>query len=547
MGTTVGTVGYLNARPLTDSIDRSRWPVVADVPSRIATELAEGRVDVALVPVAAVLADWMDLRVVPGHCIGADGPVESVLLVAETPPSEWTEVLLDGESRTSAVLATLLMRRGPLSEQVQDGVAIRRVEPGTAMDSARGSTAALVIGDAARLVPERHTVRLDLAELWKAWTGLPFVFAVWAGRPDLEPELVSHLREAGSLGVAAVESTYTGADRIYLTEHIRYVLDDRALMGLRRFGALACQEGLLAREDVELFGPTAREVPREAGLTDVLERAVDGEPVSEADLARLDRGAELADLAAAADLIRRAHVADDSVDFRLGVTGASGDAVATAVAAGASEVRLAASVHAEQAKPWIAAHPTVRFIAPEQTAVDAAADWAEVGAWGWPTEVTGHAHAVEAWLRGAEIAAGHGLAVVARLAVGQGESASDRAAALLRLREFHNRVGLAALRVEAAEAPGKPAGSQDNTATDHLRAVALATLALPSVPIVASPESEGLGMAQASLNVGARDFGVVMCDGETDTWEATSAECERLIRDAGFQPRRIDGGADLRC
>ena len=67
MGTTVGTVGYLNARPLTDSIDRSRWPVVADVPSRIATELAEGRVDVALVPVAAVLADWMDLRVVPGH------------------------------------------------------------------------------------------------------------------------------------------------------------------------------------------------------------------------------------------------------------------------------------------------------------------------------------------------------------------------------------------------------------------------------------------------------------------------------------------------
>ena len=52
MGTTVGTVGYLNARPLTDAIDRTRWPVVADVPSRIATELAEGRVDVALVPVA---------------------------------------------------------------------------------------------------------------------------------------------------------------------------------------------------------------------------------------------------------------------------------------------------------------------------------------------------------------------------------------------------------------------------------------------------------------------------------------------------------------
>ena len=554
MGSKVGTVGYLNARPLTDRIDRDSWPVVADVPSRIAEELSEGRVDVALVPVAAVLADWMDLRVVPGQCIGADGPVESVLLVAETPPEEWTEVLLDGESRTSAVLATLLLRRGPLSDRVAGTVEIRRVEPGTAMADATGSVAALVIGDAAREVPERHGVRLDLAELWKEWTGLPFVFAVWAGRPDLEPELVTHLREAGARGVAEVASKYEGADLTYLTERIRYVLDDRALMGLRRFGALACQEGLLAREDVELFGPTVREVPREAGLLALLEGAVDGSPLSLGEVQRLDQGADLADLAAAADLVRRDQVAEDRVDYRLGVAGDSESEIAKAVSAGVMEVRLGACVTPEQAQAWIGAHPDVRFIAPEGADAESAAGWAAAGVWGWAPEKTGHADALIAWLEVAEVAASQGLAITARLAVGQGEGASGRARALGALRDFHARVGLNSLRIEAAEAPGKPAGSQDNTATDHLRAVALSVLALPNVAVVASPETEGLGMAQASLNVGARDFGVVMCEGDSAGWEAVCAECERLITDAGFRPRRVRGwtpgtvdGGELRC
>ena len=85
--------------------------MIEAVPDDVATLLHEGEVDVALVPVAAIL-DGGDWRIVPGMAIGADGPVESVLLVAETPPEEWTGVLLDGESRTSAVLAQLLAHRG---------------------------------------------------------------------------------------------------------------------------------------------------------------------------------------------------------------------------------------------------------------------------------------------------------------------------------------------------------------------------------------------------------------------------------------------------
>src|SRR5690606_4466973 len=91
----IATVGYLNALPLTAKLDRSRYDVSGDLPVRIAAQLAAREVDVALVPVAAVLDD-PELRIVPGFAIGADGPVTSVLLVAETPPEEWTELLLDG-------------------------------------------------------------------------------------------------------------------------------------------------------------------------------------------------------------------------------------------------------------------------------------------------------------------------------------------------------------------------------------------------------------------------------------------------------------------
>ncbi|MCA9571265.1 MAG: aminofutalosine synthase MqnE, partial [Myxococcales bacterium] len=251
--TRIAGVGYLNAWPLTAFIDREKHTVLEDVPSAIATTLAEGSVDVALVPVAAILTEG-DWRVVPGMAIGADGPVESVLLVAETEPEQWTEVLLDGESRTSAVLAQILLTKGPLAARVGE-LTFRRVGPGEAVPAAGGTVAAMVIGDRARDLPGRLGVRFDLPEVWKAWTGLPFVFAVWAGRPGLDPRIGGDLREAARRGRAAIAERFTGADRTYLQDRLRYDLDDRALMGLRRFAALGREAGFFTHGDVQLLGP----------------------------------------------------------------------------------------------------------------------------------------------------------------------------------------------------------------------------------------------------------------------------------------------------
>ncbi|MGC5412947.1 MqnA/MqnD/SBP family protein, partial [Streptomyces sp. DT225] len=64
--------------------------------------------------------------------------------------------------------------------------------------------AAVLIGDAALRANLHDAPRLglqvhDLGAMWKEWTGLPFVFAVWAARKDYlaaEPAAVKQVHEA---------------------------------------------------------------------------------------------------------------------------------------------------------------------------------------------------------------------------------------------------------------------------------------------------------------------------------------------------------------
>ncbi len=300
----VGTVGYLNADPLTWALDRSRYEVVPALPSQIARQLAEGEVDVALVPVAAVLQD-PSLAIVPGWCVGADGPVESVVIAAEGPPETWTELRLDGASRTSVTLARLLVKQGPLAARVRPDLQLIDVPPHTAAQAIGGTVAAVVIGDPARELPA-HLQRYDLAELWKAWTGLPFVFAVWAARDGLPAEVRADLLQAGHDGLAQIFARTEGADRTYLTERIRHRFDEPALMGLRRFAALAHAAGLVGGHLVRLLDPIPTRVPH-PDVDALLTRASEGTGLTDAEALALWTHASLADLGAAADTLRRAR------------------------------------------------------------------------------------------------------------------------------------------------------------------------------------------------------------------------------------------------
>jgi predicted solute-binding protein len=90
--------------------------------------------------------------------------------------------------------------------------------------------------------------KVDLGEEWTRLTGLPFVWAFWAGRQSaLPPAHVAELIQARDRGVQAADTIaaeYCGAARAargqaYLRENIRYTLDDREQAGLRRFFELA--------------------------------------------------------------------------------------------------------------------------------------------------------------------------------------------------------------------------------------------------------------------------------------------------------------------
>jgi len=234
-----GSVSYLNARPLVEGLD----PLTVDTPAGLTRRFREDRLDVALLPVAAGEAAGLPRVGDLGVC--ADGPVESVFLFLARPVEEVETVFLDPASRTSRVLALLLL----------EGRYGRR--PRTTPD-AGAADAELVIGDPALCRAEGPEPRLDLALEWKRWTGLPFVFAAWYGRsglaPDEERAIAASLEDAYRRGRASLDRYVEEAHRelgvprarltTYLRERIRFRLGEREREGLARFVANARATGL---------------------------------------------------------------------------------------------------------------------------------------------------------------------------------------------------------------------------------------------------------------------------------------------------------------
>ncbi len=559
----VACVGYTNAWPLTRHLDRTLFDVMPCVPSAAARLLNDGEADVGLVPVGSLFDKGARWRIVPGYCIGADGDVDSVLLVGERPLSEWEEVVLDGESRTSVLLAQILLR-GPLG---RPDLVVRPVDPGTGAFHAQGRVGAVVIGDAARNLPERLTHRVDLGRVWKEWTGLPFVFAVWAGRPDLPMEAIDGLRRAAAAGMPD-RFNAPPADRDYLTRAIRYELDDRALMGLRRFVALGQAAGLLGPGDLSLFPPPSRLVrPSVDGL---LARAAAGEALSGEDALGLD-AATTADLAAAAEERRLAIDARREVTYLMAGNVPVLDPARGAELAAKGAIAAILQLPVAEAGTLAATEAAVRLlkerdglsvtglgaeqlvglavaagVSPEaalERLVKAGLD----GFGGAPTRAG--AAARPQWQAMHRLAGSFGLRGPATLTIGLGEGRAARIEHLLDVRRFqegelaHGRPGFSAVSVWTGL--GETAGL-DDSAQAWLRTVALARLLVDNVPhITAWWPTVGLGAAQTALFAGADDLGPILLDEAAldapgRSWTTDVEEVEHHLRVAGFTPVRRD-------
>lgn len=248
----LGAVSFLNSRPLIEGLDAERGVHLhLAVPSRLGGLLRCGEVDAALVPVVEFARAGAAWRIVSDACIAADGETLTVRVFSRVAPGEVGCIHVDGDSLTSVVLAQLVWSRAFGRPVITRPLA-------SAADTA-ACEAVLLIGDKvvsfdAASFP--HVV--DLGGAWKEWTGLPFVFAVWAGPVGRDWQRIAReLSEARNRGVrdalriAREQGPALGwpvpLAEAYLTRHMQYRLTDAARLGMERFLADAQDEGLLPR------------------------------------------------------------------------------------------------------------------------------------------------------------------------------------------------------------------------------------------------------------------------------------------------------------
>lgn len=236
-------VNYLNTLPFMSGLTRSfgtGQDLILAHPAECAQTLLSGKADIGLIPIGALIGKTGWTRVTD-FGIGCDGPVATVCLFGDTPLEEWDRVLLDYQSRTSVLLARIL-----LTDHWQWQPDMIAAEPGFE-DHITGRTGGLIIGDRAIQARKKYAYCYDLGEAWKAMTGLPFVFAVWVTRGQIEPAFEHALNAAFQTGlttipdiVAAEQKQYPDFDLVhYYQQNIQYVLNDASLRGMEKFLELA--------------------------------------------------------------------------------------------------------------------------------------------------------------------------------------------------------------------------------------------------------------------------------------------------------------------
>jgi len=249
----LGAVEYLNARPLVYGLDpaASRFDVRFDIPARCAALLHEGAVDFGIVPSIEYLRGD-DYVGVPGVAIGSDGAIASVAVFSHVPIERVRSVAFDESSRTSVALFRILCAR---HFGIAPEVRVMAPDPARMLAACDG---ALLIGDVALLFDHdaAGVHKTDLGLAWQAFTGLPFVYAFWFGRPGLlTADDVTRLGDACRDGVAhadEVAARHFPGDAAraaigarYLRDNVDFGFGERELAGLTRFYREAADLGLV--------------------------------------------------------------------------------------------------------------------------------------------------------------------------------------------------------------------------------------------------------------------------------------------------------------
>jgi len=240
----LAVISYLNTVPLIWGLENGprRHPFRLEycLPAEGADRLQSGQADVGLLPIIEMARQ--SLAFSAGVGIACDGPVRSILLISKVPASEIRTLAVDRGSRTSVMLARVI-----LSRKFDAHPAIHVADP-ILDDMLAGSDAALVIGDPAlHLNPaDLPFLTLDLGQEWKELTGLPMVFAVWCGhRQFITPANTQHFLDSLAYGERHISTIVAGQSaqrrlppdliHAYLTRHIRFRLGENEYKGMNTY------------------------------------------------------------------------------------------------------------------------------------------------------------------------------------------------------------------------------------------------------------------------------------------------------------------------
>ena len=240
---------YLNSAPLIWSFlhgsKRGTVDFIDAVPARCAQLLSQNEVDAALIPVI----EYQRIpggAIVPDVCVGSKEEVLSVVLVSKnTQLEDVRSVALDESSRTSATLVKVIFREF-LQREPEWTTTSPKLD-----EMLERNDAALIIGDPGMTFRRTGLKVWDMATLWRNYTGLGFVFAMWMARNEAIDVDFAGARDEGVTRIDEIIDAYK--DRIpmdlrrYLTENIVYRIDDSMQRGLELYFELAHKHRLIER------------------------------------------------------------------------------------------------------------------------------------------------------------------------------------------------------------------------------------------------------------------------------------------------------------
>lgn len=249
----VCAVSYLNTVPLVWGMmhgpQKSLVKLDFALPSECARQLASGEADIGIVPVGALLDTQHgrdgDYGIFRGAGIACRGAVRSILLISKVPFRKIRTLATDAGSRSSVLLCRIILARKYACEPECVSVT---ADLEAMLES---SDACLIIGDPAlRMDPVELRASgyqvADLGEEWMELTGLPMVFAVWAGAKhlvsaDFEAAFIDSYRFGREHIEDIVRSEHEArgvtmqAAREYFDRYIVFELGDNEYAGMRRY------------------------------------------------------------------------------------------------------------------------------------------------------------------------------------------------------------------------------------------------------------------------------------------------------------------------